>query len=208
MRVEHKEKVFCLSFQKSGTTTIKTCLESLGYRVAGPNFIHKKITDKIFFEKSKKIITRYDAFQDNPWPIYYRYIERNVPDAKFILTERDPDAWLNSILSHFSGTWSPLRQRIYGVGDPAICPELFRQRYIRHNQEVKSYFSNKKGKLLVLSLEDFSTWRPLCDFLGLAAPDGEIPHSNSRADREKYQSSVRGKTASLIHRIRFSKLWC
>jgi sulfotransferase family protein len=206
MQLRRKDKVFCLSFQKSGTTTIKKCLERLGYKVAGPNFIHDKITDRVFFNKASQVIDKYDAFQDNPWPLYYRFLDTKFPDAKFILTERDADAWLNSMMAHFSGKWSPLRQRIYGVGDPAISPELFRQRYIRHNQNVKSYFSGRENKLLVLPLDDSFGWQPLCDFLHLPVPDGSVPHANSKDERQKYQSSFRGKAASLVHRFRFNRL--
>jgi hypothetical protein len=32
-----KEKVFCIGFHKTGTTSLRVALELLGYRVTGPN---------------------------------------------------------------------------------------------------------------------------------------------------------------------------
>ena len=66
------KKVFCIGFQKTGTTSLGEALQILGYRVhAGHRSIYKLYLRKEF-SKLNQIIKQFDAFADMPWPLLYK----------------------------------------------------------------------------------------------------------------------------------------
>ena len=89
-------KVFCIGFHKTGTTTMMHVLTELGYRVTGPNGVDSKNLARILGPLTVALSGRYDAFQDNPWPLVYREMDALHPGSKFILTIRDEQKWYNS----------------------------------------------------------------------------------------------------------------
>lgn len=198
----HREKLFCIGFQKTGTSTLAAALQILNYKVSGPDFLYSEMTIPAIERGLEEKLSNFDAFQDSPWPILYRYLAKTYPGARFILTVRDSDSWLCSILSHFGGTWTPLRQAIYGVGDPSICPEIYRLKFERHNASVIEFFASQPDRLLILRTEELSDWAPLCDFLSQEIPDEEVPFSNSKQQRLVFKRSMHGRASALKHRIR------
>jgi len=174
-----QNKVFCIGFQKTGTTTIGEALKVLGYRVTGPD----NVRDKDIAEKVERITAalshRFDAFQDNPWPLVYRQMDALHPGSKFILTVRDPQKWYESYRNHFEGVPStPMQEMLYGP--PVDDPEHYKGCVLRHNQEVVDYFQDRPGDLLVIDLTHDHRWEPICAFLELPVPEAPFPHSNQR----------------------------
>jgi len=184
-------KVFCIGFQKTGTTSLGNALEMLGYRVTGPtgltlpdipNNIHNFIYEVV--ESGE-----YDAFQDNPWPVLYKELDARYPGSKFILTLRDTPSWLSSIVRHFGrGRNSPMRIWIYGCGCPEGNEEIYTDRFERHNREVLEYFQHRPNDLLVMNLSEGDGWDELCPFLGKRIPSKPFPHANKATRREWEQS--------------------
>ena len=184
-----KPKVFCIGFHKTGTTTMKDALEVLGYRVTGPNGTRDPDIASKLDALVETLATKYDAFQDNPWPLVYRRMDALYPDAKFILTVRDEDKWFASNLKHFGTDPSPMRELIYGPGNGFSegHETLYKERMRRHNQEVAAWFADRPGDLLTMDLAKNGNWQTLCDFLGLPVPDVPFPHANSVKQRELRQ---------------------
>lgn len=179
----NRPKVFGIGFHKTGTSSLRDALDLLGYRVRG---IFGKADPDIAtnaLARALSIVDRFDAFQDNPWPIFYRELDQHAPGSKFILTERDTSSWLQSALKHFGHGSTPMRRWIYGVGSPVGNEDVFVARYERHNQEVKEYFAARPDDLLVFRISDGDGWETLCPFLGLETPTAEFPHSNPGASR-------------------------
>jgi len=175
-----KTKVFCIGFHKTGTTTLEVALKKLGYRVTG-SFGTKDpdIADKVH-EMAYAMVGKYDAFEDNPWPILFRELDTRFPGSKFILTRRPTEAWIRSQVKDFSTTETPMRRWIYGAN--AGCPEgnedIYVARYERHNREVLDYFKDRPGDLLLFDLPADAHWDKLCAFLGHEVPDEPFPHAN------------------------------
>ena len=48
---------------------------------------------------------KYQVFEDDPWWItdFYKLLYHRFPKSKFILLERDPDKWFDSMVSHSGG---------------------------------------------------------------------------------------------------------
>lgn len=64
-----KPKVFCTGFHKTGTTSIGAALEQLGYRVAGPFGVKDPDIARTALKRVRRLSRKYDALQDNPWPL-------------------------------------------------------------------------------------------------------------------------------------------
>lgn len=182
-------KVFCVGFHKTGTTSLGKALKVLGYKVTGPNGVNDPEIEKKARALVFDLVKKYDAFQDNPWPLFYEELDRELPESKFILTVRDEDSWIKSQVSHFGYSETPMRRWIYGVGCPKGNEEVYLDRYRSHNAEVQAYFAGRENDFLVMDLAAGDGWEKLCGLLGQDIPDSPFPHANKGSDRD---ASVEG----------------
>lgn len=203
-----KQKVFCIGFSKTGTTSLELALEALGYRVKGPVGLEDKNIAKNVYQLTFPLVEQYDAFQDNPWPIIYKELDEKFPGSKFILTRRDSQSWIKSAVDHFGTKVKPMHVWIYGVKTAAGNEDVYIARYERHNREVMEYFANRPGDLLVLDLKEPDPWGKLCAFLGCEVPNIPYPHAN-KAGEWKSGKRQRWWKKYLTHPVRdfFRKLF-
>lgn len=183
-----KPKVFCIGFHKTGTTSLAVALKLLGYRVTGPNNTKDPDIAEKVHALAEELSDEYDAFQDNPWPVLYREMDRRWPGSKFILTRRPSEAWIRSQVKDFGLAETPMRHWIYGVGCPQGNETVFVERYERHNREVLEYFRDRPGDLLLLDLPAGHGWPELCQFLGHPIPDKPFPHANKASLSRKIKN--------------------
>jgi len=183
-----KAKVFCIGFHKTGTTSLRLALEMLDYKVTGPNGTKDPdIADKVY-AMADELVARNDAFQDNPWPVLYRYLDEKYPGSKFIMTIRSPESWIASQVKDFGLTETPMRRWIYGVGCPEGNEDVYVARYERHNREVLEYFADRPDDLLILELPKGHGWPELCGFLGVDIPEKPFPHANKASLSRKIKN--------------------
>ena len=188
-----KTKVFCIGFHKTGTTSLEMALKKLGYTVTG-SFGTKDpdIANKVH-EMAYAMVEKFDAFEDNPWPILYRELDERFPDSKFVLTRRPTENWIRSQVKDFASTETPMRRWIYG--EDAGCPlgneETYTVRYERHNREVQEYFADRPNDLLIIDLPNDDGWSRLCPFLGHTVPDEPFPHANKASWSRKLKNWLR-----------------
>lgn len=106
-----KPKIFCISMQRTGTTSVGTFLNDHGIPTAGYNEskyynwgYYWKIGDykSIFNNKGFK---SYRGFQDGPfWSTdFYKILYHQFPNSKFILLTRESSEWFASMLKHSKG---------------------------------------------------------------------------------------------------------
>jgi hypothetical protein len=186
-----RAKVFCVGFHKTGTTSMREALEALGYRVAGHFGADDPEIRSHALPQALEIAKRYSAFQDNPWPLLYRDLDRHFPGSRFVLTLRDPQRWIESVVGHFGDETTPMREWIYGPGAPRGHEELYLERFERHNREVREYFAARGGDLLEMDIGAGDGWEPLCAFLDRPLPGIPFPHTNAAQQRS---SSIRSST--------------
>ncbi|MBP6978709.1 MAG: hypothetical protein KBB71_10390 [Lentimicrobiaceae bacterium] len=101
------QKIFCISLQRSGTTSVGQFLKDHEFKVAGygehseewSNLWEKGDYEGIF---KSKMFRENQAFEDNPWwsTDFYRFLNFKFPNARFILLYRDSDKWFDSMISH------------------------------------------------------------------------------------------------------------
>lgn len=182
-RAMHSAKVFCIGFHKTGTTSLGVALSMLGYKVAGATGLRDPDIATKVVAVASRVTEDHDAFQDNPWPVIFREMDQRFPGSKFILTIRDPDSWIDSVVRHFGNKETEMRKWIYGVGSPVGHEEIFLARYKTHEREVISHFAGRPNDLLVMDLREGDGWGKLCPFLGHDIPVYPFPHMNKSSDR-------------------------
>jgi Sulfotransferase domain len=198
-------RVIGAGFGRTGTYSLKVALEQLGF---GPAYHMLEV-----FEHPEHIAVWQEAGEGKPvewhrlfdgyqsavdWPAsaFYRDLMSVYPEAKVILTVRDPERW------HESGrnTIFPERERGPEEDVPAVMREhgrmirtimwdgIFDGRVLdrahavevfqRHNQTVQEKVPPER--LLVYDVKE--GWEPLCSFLSVPMPPGqEFPRLNDTA---------------------------
>jgi hypothetical protein len=200
--VKMKSKVFCVGFHKTGTSSLGVALGKLDYRVAGPSGVYDPNIEKIALTMAYDLVEKFDAFQDNPWPILYKQLDEKYPGSKFILMLRNPESWIRSQVMHFGRKSTPMRKWIYGVGYPEGNEQIYIRRFEAHNADVLDYFKDRPQDLLVMDLSKGDGWEKLCPFLGVEIPNIPFPHANEASVREKASSkSIFSKTKNTINRV-------
>jgi hypothetical protein len=110
-KIENDSKVFCISMQRTGTTSTGQFLRDHGYRCIGwggdrdnrwsEDWLNKNY-EKIFKSIDFRIS---NAYEDSPWwmPDFFKILDEKFPNSKYILLERDHNKWFNSMASHSAG---------------------------------------------------------------------------------------------------------
>lgn len=134
------------------------------------------------------IFDGYQSTTDYPACSYWRELAEYYPDAKVVLTVRDPASWFDSVSEtifsdemHKSLAGSSVEAMMKGVIFSAF-PGRVKDRvfmtdwFERRNREVSEALPPER--LLVYSPKE--GWEPLCSFLGVPVPDEPFPRINSR----------------------------
>lgn len=206
MNAARRPKVFCIGFQKTGTTSLYGALTTLGYRTAavvGRDLSASQLQDR-GAALCIETMADYDAAQDMPWPLFFRQLDAAFPGSKFILTVREPESWYRSIDAHFGA--EPTAMGAFTYGDDAAAPTGARDRYIAtytaHNETVRSYFADRPDDFLEMDLARGDGWAALCGFLECDLPAAPFPVRNRREDRATLWYRLRRRLYLLFgHRI-------
>ncbi|WP_452227717.1 sulfotransferase family protein [Lacinutrix sp. MEBiC02404] len=220
------EKIFCIGFPKTGTTSLEEALSLLGFKVCKGHFNnnHTNYLISLFvnneFDEIDKIIDYYDAFTDLPFggTDFYKYLAKKYPTAKFIHTQRDADSWHNSLIkmiTKFDSNYSTAMQTFHEKGRYGVIYYLIEvvkvdtlenskakilNYYIKINEELNSFFVKNDSAYLSMDLVENEGWEVLCPFLNISIPNRSFPHAN------KAPSLKKKKTVSNFNRKIFLKI--
>ena len=111
MRLFKRNKIFCISFQRTGTTSVGEFFEEYGYKRAGWSETHRNDWNLQYFKGDynaifdSKDFKQNTVFEDGPWSLedFYKVLYHQFPKSKFVLFTRDPDKWFDSMMSHSNG---------------------------------------------------------------------------------------------------------
>lgn len=199
------DKIFIIGRNKTGTTSLKTVFDNLGYKI-GDQATAELFIDEYAHRDFANILAYCDTaevFQDAPfsWPDTYKYVFEKYPNAKYILLERESsEIWFDSLTRFHrkiinngkpinaddlknhtyrkKGYFWQAAQVVYGVDETTLYDKtLYIKNYEEYNDEVKKFFNNK-GNFLNIVLSDVDTTNKLACFLNKKPADIKIPHSN------------------------------
>ncbi|MBL1436961.1 MAG: sulfotransferase family protein [Rhodobacteraceae bacterium] len=177
-------KIFCIGFQKTGTSSLGNALHALGFSVGvSTKVLNRRMNWRApdprpkIIEKVLAVVDGVDAIQDSPNAFIYRELDAAHPGAKFILTIRDTADWLESYRRFFPDQNNPLRSWMYGVERLSGNEALYCKKYDAQNAEIVEYFADRPDDLLVMDLSKGDGWLDLVNFLGkdVLKP---FPHAN------------------------------
>ena len=197
----NRTKVFCIGFQKTGTSSLRDALRLLGYDVAGVFGREQTLAElrATFVQRGLELARKHDAVEDMPWPLMFRELDQAFPGSKFVLTTRDTDRWYRSIAGHFGDNPYHIQQLTYGEDAPAPVghEQRYRSVYEAHNAAVTAYFRDRPEDLLILNLEAGDGWDELGAFLRLEVPGGPFVRTNSSTQRRSLAYRVRRRLHKL-----------
>lgn len=177
-------KIFCIGFQKTGTSSLGRALQALGYSVSDSiRVLNRKVDWKNpdprpeIVKKVLEVVARVDAIQDSPNAFIYKELDAAYPQAKFILTVRDTADWLESYRRFFTDRNNPLRRWMYGVDRFSGHEARYQRIYEAQNAEIIEYFAPRPDDFLIMDLARGDGWIKLVNFLGEEALK-PFPHVN------------------------------
>lgn len=204
-------KVFCIGFNKTGTTSIKKAFLDLGFAVGDQRTAELML--RSYIQNDFFGLIEYcqgaQVFQDVPfsWPHVYKVLDEAYPGSKFILTVRDtPEAWFHSLVTFHARvfghgntpTSEDLRNADYvwkgwawetlsnkQLKDPEKAPYNPEDRmsmYTQHLEDVRAYFRDRPQDLLEINLKDHDAWARFCRFIGVGHQPGDFPWENKTED--------------------------
>ena len=185
---------------RTGTASLKVALEQLlgGRCYHMSEAFGNPANPPLWLDASRgradwdRIFEGYVAAVDYPACGFWRQLVDHYPEAKVILSLRDPEKWFESTRETIFGdriraltAMTPdedffqacvYRDFVGHFGDRAFIADYFN----RHVEAVKAQIP--ADRLLVYEVGE--GWEPLCRFLGVPEPDEDFPHVNVRADFE------------------------
>lgn len=197
-------KVVGAGFGRTGTLSLKIALERIGFgpcyhmMEVFPRPEHVARWHRLAFEQSMdwdEIFRGFHATVDWPAARWWREIAAHFPEAKVLLSVRDPEAWYKSVTDTI---YQPMKSpapdgvpelvRLQSeMARKAILSETFDNRFEdkahaievfqKHNQAVRDAID--PARLLVFDVRE--GWGPLCAFLEVPVPDEPFPRLNDTA---------------------------
>jgi hypothetical protein len=205
-------KLIGAGLPRTGTLSQKVALEQLGL---GPSYHWVNVIADLehqveFWERALDGEGRWDEIfrghlSSVDWPggYFYRELMDAYPDAKVLLSVRDPEKWEPSFREtiwtmSYGDTVMPLLSRARAEIDPrwkrylALVDRMFwgpqgtfsegreparmMEQMVAHEERVKREVPPER--LLVWEVAE--GWQPLCEVLGVDVPDTPFPHANDR----------------------------
>ena len=192
---------------RTGTLSLKAALEELGFaKCYHMGEVLARMDDARTWDAAvrgepvdwDRLFAGYRATVDLPGCLFYRELLEKYPEAKVILTVRDPERWYDSMRQtiYFAHNafprWAAVlnpRMRVFRRMIDGLWERMFRGRFEdrafaidvfnRHNEQVRRDIP--ADRLLVYEISQ--GWDPLCAFLGLPVPEGKpFPHLNDAAE--------------------------
>jgi len=191
---------------RTGTASLKMALEKLGVGrcyhmsevLADPDHMGLWIDAAEGRADYDRIFADFTATVDFPAAIYWRELITHYPDAKVILSLRDPEKWYRSTQETILGPrwWEFVQSGPFGAMCRATIERFFDGDIRTREHMIESFNRHtdavKKGvpadRLLVF--EASQGWPPLCEFLGLPAPVEPYPYANSEEETKELLEAI------------------
>ena len=197
--------VIGVGFGRTGTMSLKAALEILGL---GPCYhmievFPRGATAFPLWEQAtagnpdwEAIFEGFRSTTDFPACTSWKALAEYYPEAKLVLTVRDPEAWFKSTQETiFAPHWTEyLKSSMAGSFMQGTINDYFdgrmhdRDHLIRRFNEHVAEVQNSISADRLLTYQVSQGWAPLCQFLELPVPEVEFPRIN---DTEATQGIIR-----------------
>jgi hypothetical protein len=188
------------AFGRTGTLSFKTALDELGF---GPTYHMVEVYENDHLDAWTTAINggaldidgifgNYHSTVDWPACSFWKQLKAANPEAKVVLTRRDPDAWFASMTDTIFQSLTtdhpdPRRTAWRAQLRKLIFEQTFANNLDRQSacaalraHEAHVIASVSPDELLVFDVAE--GWEPLCTFLGVPVPNMPFPRTNSTAE--------------------------
>ncbi len=207
-------KLIGAGFGRTGTKSLQAALERLGYGpcyhmtevMRNPDHVQQWLAaTQGDLPDWQAFFADYQATVDWPGCTYYHELMQAFPEAKVLLSVRDPEKWYESCIDTIYGVsnrrafklmrrLAPPIRRIGQMLDNLIWHGTFDGRFDDKDYAISVFNAHNTAvrqtvpadKLLIYSVKE--GWEPLCAFLEVPVPDEPFPHLN---DRDSFQKMLR-----------------
>ncbi len=131
------------------------------------------------------------------WPTvhFWRELAAYYPNARIILTVRDPVRWHESVMNTIARSMGPDNdQDSFGVA--VVAKQVFGGRIADREHAIAVHQAHNAAVAAAIPPERLLTyevsqgWEPLCAFLGVPVPQAPFPHSNTT---EEFRALFKGR---------------
>jgi hypothetical protein len=231
-------KLIGAGLPRTGTLTQKLALEQLGGGRWGPCYhwvnVLADLDQVALWNRAldgegpwEEVFSGFESTADWPGGYFYKELMEVYPDAKVLLSVRNPESWERSfretivglrhgeslmrLLASARGEIDPRWRRYLALVDRMFWgpegtfadgwaePAQLIEQAERHNEQVKRTVPPER--LLVWQVTE--GWEPLCEFLGVEVPAEPLPHEN---DRETFLDRVTGGAIGALQEWHESKV--
>ena len=177
-------KIFNIDFNKSGSTSLTKAMDILGFRSIHWKYNDKRILDRLNENKKNKKkllsgIENFDFYSDFRGSSFYKKLDKQYPNSKFIITIRNLDNWLISREKH-------VKRNQKNPDYKYDFLKIEKKKWVRERKRilngVKSYFKKRPKDLLIINSCDGEGWEKLCPFLSKKIPKKKFPFLNKTKD--------------------------
>jgi hypothetical protein len=212
-------KVIGAGLGRTGTMTLKRALDALGF---GPCHHMTEVLahpEQIpFWNRAAdgeavdwdEVYRAYQSTVDWPGAAFTLELAQRYPEAKVILSKRDPQGWYESMRDTILKSMDEMhltdvelaKNHPMRFGQILIAHDLFACNFSeanvlaafeRHNAKITAAIP--ADRLLVFEAAD--GWNPLCQFLGVEVPDEIFPRTNTRDEYWTHADKAREISAEL-----------
>jgi hypothetical protein len=220
-------RVIGAGFGRTGTLSLRTALEQLGF---GPCYHMLEVMNKPgqlrpWLRAAKgdpdwdTLLSGYNSCVDWPTAAYWKELADHFPEAKLVLTTRDPEKWLASMQAtilarraqreSLRGRMAARLSKLIGT-DLAVFneltnivtnervfsghmddPEHLLKAFEAHVAEVRATIPAER----LLEFEVGQGWEPLCAFLDVPIPEEPFPRVN---DGEQFSDRARNTASRML----------
>ena len=163
-------KVIQIGFNKTGTSSLGAFFKRNGYRIIG-SWKAKHIHDNLNNGKKAFKDLSFDLAQDledHSLGIYiwkeYMKIYDQYPDAKYILTTRSCEKWVNSRLNHRNGRYARIDMRQKNIKKVEDLIYSWKKEFYSFHGEVLNFFE-KKSNFYINDLDNINS-SSLIEYIG------------------------------------------
>jgi hypothetical protein len=196
-------KIIGAGLGRTGTMSLKVALEQIGF---GPCYhmvdVWARMPESLaLWEAAARgepvwdtIFSGYRSTVDYPGCTYWRELTAKYPDAKVILSTRNPESWFESVSTTIFGPFS--RAAIANIGAGSFFEDTVLKDFDARRMDDTAYmtriFEHWNAAVIaevpadrLLVFEARQGWQPLCEFLGVPVPETPYPRVNSREEMQQ-----------------------
>lgn len=200
------------AFGRTGTNSLKLALEELGFGPCHHMFEVRDHPEQLPYWQAAargelpdwdRVFADYRSCVDWPSARFWREIAARFPDARVLLTLRDPESWFESVHATIYPVIKSWPTREPGhfrdtmqMAEEIIVNQTFGGRLDDRDHAIATYraYQDEVRRTIaperLLAYDVSEGWEPLCAFLDVPVPETSFPRTNTSEEFRGARPSI------------------